>query len=52
VTSLDCYLSRSTFTIRVTGTNDISVELFGGKAKGDLFETAFNKKLILLPTPP
>jgi exopolyphosphatase / guanosine-5'-triphosphate,3'-diphosphate pyrophosphatase len=50
VSSLDCYLSRSTFTIRVTGTNDISVELFGGKAKGDLFEAAFNKKLILIST--
>ena len=48
VTSLDCFLSRSTFTVRVAGTNDISVELFGGKAKGDLFEAAFNKKLILI----
>jgi exopolyphosphatase/guanosine-5'-triphosphate,3'-diphosphate pyrophosphatase len=31
------------------GEGDISVELFGGKVKGDLFEIAFRKKLLLIP---
>jgi len=48
VTALDCSLSRSAFTVNVAGDGDISVELFGGKAKGDLFEAAFRKKLVLL----
>ena len=30
---------------------DVSVELFGGRDKGDLFEAAFAKKLLLLPSP-
>lgn len=50
VTSLDCSLSGSVLTVRITGESDISVELFGGKLKGDLFECAFRKKLLLLST--
>ena len=30
---------------------DVSVELFGGRDKGDLFEAAFARKLLLLPSP-
>ena len=52
VTAVDCSLSPSTFMLRLHGEGDISVELFGGKAKGDLFETAFDKKLILVPAQP
>jgi len=52
VTTLDCALSRSAFTVKVSGDGDISVELFGGKVKGDLFETAFRRKLLLLPVHP
>ena len=52
VTTVDCSLSPSTFMLRLHGEGDISVELFGGKAKGDLFETAFDKKLILVPAQP
>jgi exopolyphosphatase/guanosine-5'-triphosphate,3'-diphosphate pyrophosphatase len=52
VTALDCSLSNSSFMVRVTGADDISVELFGGKAKGDLFEAAFGRKLILVPARP
>jgi len=48
VSALDCSLSRSAFTVNVAGEGDISVELFGGRAKGDLFEAAFRKKLVLL----
>jgi len=49
VGALDCSLSPSTFLIRLLGAEDVSVELYGGKAKGDLFEEAFGKKLILVP---
>ena len=48
VTALDCSLSPSTFMIRLEGEGDISVELFGGKSKGDLFEEAFGRKLVLV----
>lgn len=33
--------SGSTFTFKLLGTEDISVEIFGGNAKKDLFEKAF-----------
>jgi exopolyphosphatase/guanosine-5'-triphosphate,3'-diphosphate pyrophosphatase len=49
VTAVDCSPSPSTFMIRLQSDGDVSVELFGGKAKGDLFEAAFDKKLILVP---
>jgi exopolyphosphatase/guanosine-5'-triphosphate,3'-diphosphate pyrophosphatase len=48
VTALDCSLSPSTFMIRLEGGGDVSVELFGGKLKGDLFEEAFGRKLVLV----
>jgi exopolyphosphatase/guanosine-5'-triphosphate,3'-diphosphate pyrophosphatase len=49
VTALDCSLYRSTFTIRLQGESDLSVELFGGRKNGDLFEAAFDRKLVLVP---
>lgn len=49
VESLDCSLSPSTFMVRLAGGDDVSVELFGGKNKGDLFEEAFERKLLLVP---
>ena len=52
VTSLDCTLSKTAFTVRITGGGDFSVELFGGRLKGDLFECAFHKKLHLLSALP
>lgn len=51
VTSLDCSLSPSTFMVRLEGGGDVSVELFGGKLKGDLFEEAFGRKLVLVAAP-
>ena len=49
VTSLECMLSSTTFRISLYGPDDVSVEIFGGKQKGDLFETAFARKLMLSP---
>ena len=49
VTGLDCSLSPAAFLIRVTAAGDVSVELFGAKAKGDLFERAFDRKVLLVP---
>ncbi len=49
VTSLECVLSSATFSVRLKGRDDVSVEIFGGKQKGDLFEVAFARKLMLMP---
>ena len=49
VSGIDCSLSPYTFMVRLNAVDDVSVELFGGKAKGDLFEEAFDRKLMLLP---
>lgn len=51
VTSLDCSLSKSRFTVGLNGACDVSVELFGGKKNGDLFEAAFGRELVLVQTP-
>jgi exopolyphosphatase/guanosine-5'-triphosphate,3'-diphosphate pyrophosphatase len=48
VTGLSCAISKAVFTATVEGEGDISVELFGGKAKGELFEEAFGRKLLLI----
>jgi exopolyphosphatase/guanosine-5'-triphosphate,3'-diphosphate pyrophosphatase len=48
VTSLDCSLTKSTFRIELKGESDVSVELFGGKKNGDLFEATFDRKLVLV----
>ncbi|MDD2581730.1 MAG: Ppx/GppA phosphatase family protein [Desulfuromonadaceae bacterium] len=39
--------SGSTFIVKLLGTEDISVEIFGGNAKKDLFEKAFLGEVIL-----
>ena len=51
VSSLECTLSSRSFQVRLAGDDDVSVELFGGKAKGDLFEQAFGRKLVLTTDP-
>lgn len=38
--------SALTFTIKLLGTEDISVEIFGGNAKKDLFEKAFGGQVV------
>ncbi len=48
VKGLHCTLSQTEFRIALEGGDrDLSVEIFGGSEKGDLFETAFRRKLIL-----
>ncbi|MBT0653644.1 HD domain-containing protein [Geomobilimonas luticola] len=51
VQGVECSLSPSVLTLRLAGAEDLSVELFGGKLKGDLMEAAFERKLQLTPTP-
>lgn len=54
VEKLDCTLSQGALRIRMIGHDDMSVELYGAKAKGDLFQSAFNLKLDIeasLPAP-
>ncbi len=40
--------AASTFTLQLLGTEDISVEIFGGNAKKDLFEKAFAGNVVFL----
>ena len=47
VTVVKCDVTRSTCTLMLLDQADITVELFGAKAKGDLFEIAFDRKLVL-----
>ena len=47
VETLEFTLTRTTLRITMIGHDDMSVELFGAKAKSDLFEEAFNLKLII-----
>ena len=42
-----CSLLNNTLHIGMIGQNDMSVELFGAKAKSDLFQEAFNLKLVI-----
>jgi exopolyphosphatase/guanosine-5'-triphosphate,3'-diphosphate pyrophosphatase len=48
VSGLTCSLSDGTFILTLASRGEISVELFGGKIKGDLFEEAFRKRLLLV----
>lgn len=47
VKSLACQLKKGQFRIALTGEDDLSVELYGGRIKGDLFEDAFGLSLHL-----
>jgi hypothetical protein len=38
--------SGSAFSFKLLGTEDISVEIFGGNAKKDLFEKAFGGTVV------
>jgi exopolyphosphatase/guanosine-5'-triphosphate,3'-diphosphate pyrophosphatase len=47
ISSLRCTLGEKTFEAVLEGEGDLSVELYGGNVKGDLFEDAFRRKLVL-----
>jgi exopolyphosphatase/guanosine-5'-triphosphate,3'-diphosphate pyrophosphatase len=49
VEKLDCTLSDKALNIRIVGHDDVSVEVFGAKAKSDLFQEAFKLKLLVEP---
>jgi exopolyphosphatase/guanosine-5'-triphosphate,3'-diphosphate pyrophosphatase len=40
-------LTRTVFRLSLEGNEDLSVEVFSGKEKGDLFENAFKRKLVI-----
>lgn len=47
VDAISCARAANTFTIDLYGQGDLSVEVFGGQAKGDLFASAFDCNLII-----
>jgi len=47
VQSLQCALSQNTLRIRMIGEEEMSVELYGARAKGDLLQEAFGLKLLM-----
>ena len=47
VESLVCTLTPSTLKLTMVGHDDMSVELFGARAKNDLFQAAFNLNLVI-----
>ncbi len=49
VKQLRCKLSDGQFRLSLCGNEDLSVEIFAGKTKGDLFESAFQCTLVLSP---
>jgi exopolyphosphatase/guanosine-5'-triphosphate,3'-diphosphate pyrophosphatase len=53
VDALTCTAASGRFTIDLHGTEDLSVEAYGGQSKGDLFASAFGCELLIntLTTP-
>jgi exopolyphosphatase/guanosine-5'-triphosphate,3'-diphosphate pyrophosphatase len=51
VERLDCRLDKKQFIIDLVGDVDLSVEIYGGHAKGDLFSRAFERKLLIRHNP-
>ena len=47
VSGLACTLGGKTFRLQLQGSDDLSVELYGGRIKGDLFQEAFGCRLEL-----
>lgn len=46
IQDVSCLFGGTTITIRLTATEDISVEIFGANAKKELFEKAFGSAVI------
>ncbi|HJV64996.1 MAG TPA: Ppx/GppA phosphatase family protein [Geomonas sp.] len=51
VEKLECTLTSTTLQIRTVGHDDMSVEVHGAQAKSDLFEAAFNIKVVVEANP-
>lgn len=47
VTQVNGTLVKASFLLSLEGNQDLSVEVFSGREKGDLFEQAFNKRLVI-----
>ena len=47
VAGVHCTLTSSTLRLGLRGADDMSVELFGARAKNDLFQAAFNLNLVI-----
>ncbi|HOP41596.1 MAG TPA: Ppx/GppA phosphatase family protein [Geobacteraceae bacterium] len=47
VSQVRCVLTDGEFRVLLKGREDLSVETFAGREKGDLFENAFERKLII-----
>ncbi|HKI50588.1 MAG TPA: Ppx/GppA phosphatase family protein [Geothermobacteraceae bacterium] len=48
VRKIRCQLNQGRLEIQLLGDGDLSVELYGGQSKGDLFEAAFERELSVL----
>jgi len=48
IEEISCQLKDKSLLMTLYGAEDISVELFGGEAKKDLFEQVFGLKAIFL----
>jgi exopolyphosphatase/guanosine-5'-triphosphate,3'-diphosphate pyrophosphatase len=48
IEELDCSLTKGILTLSLTSRADLSVEIFGAKTKGDLFEAAFSYQLVII----
>ncbi|MBI5018396.1 MAG: Ppx/GppA family phosphatase [Deltaproteobacteria bacterium] len=51
VQSLRCRLQHAVFHVDLEGQGELSVELYGGREKGDLFERAFRRRLVIEAPP-
>ncbi|MDF1581475.1 MAG: Ppx/GppA phosphatase family protein [Desulfuromonadales bacterium] len=51
VDQIKCRLSKQRITIDLVGDEELSVEIYGGYAKGDMIETAFSRKLVIRHNP-
>jgi exopolyphosphatase / guanosine-5'-triphosphate,3'-diphosphate pyrophosphatase len=47
VAGMECTLAGKTFRIQLAGADDLSVEIYGGQVKADLFKAAFGCRLEL-----
>ena len=45
--ALTCSATSDCFIIDLHGSGDLSVEAFGGQAKGDLFAKTFNREVLI-----